>query len=168
MDPVTLPDDKPFKPATELVSPALRAAFRSWQQLAGERFAPARKDLVPSRFRDVLNSIFLMEVIDAGKDFRFALGGEKLVRFMDGRHAGKLLSEMPENPYYTGMRIMFSLCIQMAAPVARGPFRVMRDAFDSHLMEVLIMPLSSDGKTLTDLLGVVDLKQQSIPSAKSA
>lgn len=157
---VSLPDDQDFKAASALASPALMGAWRAWRQIAGERFAPSRKEIVPACFKDVLDSIFIMEVVD-GKDFRFALGGQALVRFM-GRHWGKLLSTMPPSPYYDGMRIMFELCVETAAPVARGPFHIVRDRFNSHLMEVLVMPLSADGATVTDLLGAVEVKRAAV------
>src|SRR5436309_746105 len=85
--------------------------------MAGDRLAPSRKEIVPARFKQVLDSIFIMEVVGNGADFRFALGGQTLVRFMNGRHAGKLLSSLPPTPYYGGMRSIFARCVRTAMPV---------------------------------------------------
>jgi hypothetical protein len=159
---VTLPDNQSFKPAAKLVSPALIASWRTWREMAGSRFAPSRKEIVPARFKQVLDSIFIMEVVAGGADFRFALGGQTLVRFMNGRRAGQLLSSLPSTPLYDGMRTMFALCVETAAPVARGPFRVVRDQFNSHKMEVLVLPLSDDGMAVNDLLGMTELKPESV------
>jgi len=159
---VALPDDQEFKPASTLVDPVLVASFQAWQDIAGERFAPSRKEIVPARFREALRTIFLMEVVAGGADFRFALGGETLVGFMGGRHKGELLSSLPSTPMYDGMRLMFGRCVALKAPVARGPFRVVRDKFDSSQMEVLVLPLSEDGTSVTDLLGAVTLKSESL------
>jgi len=162
MENVALPDDQEFKAASDLVDPVLVASFQTWQDIAGKRFAPSRKEIVPARFREALRTIFLMEVIAGGEDFRFALGGETLVGFMGGRHKGELLSSLPSTPMYDGMRLMFGRCVALKAPVARGPFRVVRDRFDSSQMEVLVLPLSEDGTSVTDLLGAVTLKSESV------
>lgn len=162
MENVTLPDDQDFKPAVALVSPVLIASWRAWRDIAADRFAPSRKEIVPARFRQVMDSIFIMEVTAGGTDFRFALGGESLVRFMGGRHKGELLSSLPPTPMYDGMRRMFGLCVETAKPVARGPFRVVRDRFNSHRMEVLVLPLSEDGTSVSDILGAVELKAESV------
>jgi len=158
---LTLPDIKGFKPASELVSPSLLAGWHRWAEMAGDRLAPSRKEIVPAHFKQVLDSIFLMEVVDDGEDFRFALGGQTLVRFMNGRHHGKLLSSLPPTPYYKGMHSIFARCVKTATPIAQGPFRIVRDQFNSHRMEVLVMPLSEDGASVSDLLGMVELKAES-------
>lgn len=162
MENVTLPDDQSFKPASELVSPTLTTCWQAWREIAGPRFAPSRKEIAPARFRQVMDSIFIMEVTGGGKDFRFALGGEALRRFFGGQHKGELLSSLPPTPMYNGMRLMFALCVDTAKPVARGPFRVVRDKFNSHRMEVLVLPLSDDGIAVNDLLGAVELKAEPV------
>ena len=162
MENVTLPDRQAFKSAADLVSPTLIASWQAWCELADGRLAPSRKEIVPARFKTVLDSIFIMEVIAGGADFRFALGGETLVRFMNGRHAGKLLSSLPSTPYYDGMRRIFARCVKTAKPVARGPFRIVRDQFHSHQMEALVLPLSEDGTSVSDILGAVELKAECV------
>ena len=53
---------------------SVKKYYCSSEGLAGERFATSRKQINPSQFKPVLGQVFLVDVIDNGDDFRFALG----------------------------------------------------------------------------------------------
>ena len=149
------PPSRSAKPAQQLVSVPLAASFQAWRALCGDRFAPSRREIDPARFKAILGSIFVMEVLDGGIDFRFALGGERIPQFMGQRLRGQLLSEQPHTPFFEGMTHLFRQCVRAREPVAVGPMRTAREGLDYREMEVLVMPLSDTGLSVTGLLGAI-------------
>jgi hypothetical protein len=146
----------PFKTAAELVNPPLARAHEAWQQLAASRFAPARKEIVPSRFKEILNSIFLVDVVDGGADFRLALAGDRVLQFLGSEFkVGKLLTQISRSPFQERSILLFRRCVSTKAPVGLGPVRTLHDARDYLDIEAVIMPLSDDGSSVTGLLGAV-------------
>ena len=146
-----------FKPVAALQSETLRLAFATWQELAADRFAPSRREVSPARFKVMLASIFLVEVVDDAEDFKFVLGGQKLIQFMGGRHAGRYLSGLPKSEFYDRMRRIFTRCASTRLPVAIGPIPTARDGREYLSIELIVLPLSDDGVTVTGLLGVAEL-----------
>ena len=146
-----------FKPAAALQSETLRLAFATWQELAAGRFAPSRREISPARFKVALASIFLVDVVDSGEDFKFVLGGQKLIQFMGGRHAGHYLSGLPKSEFYDRMRLIFSRCVSTRSPVAIGPVSTARDGREYLSIELIVLPLSDSDVTVTGLLGFAEL-----------
>src|SRR5579862_7360230 len=97
-----------FKAASELLAEPLINTYRTWQEIAGSRFAPARREIVPARFKSQLDSIFLVEVVDQGSDFRLGLAGDKVIRFLGSEFkVGKLLSEIASSPFQERSVLLF-------------------------------------------------------------
>jgi hypothetical protein len=144
-----------FKLPHELISEALAGTYLAWRELAGSRFAPSRKEIAPDSFKAVLDSIFLIDVIDDGADFRFVLAGERIVEFMGGRHAGKLVSKLPSSPFFERMTRLLQRCIHTKRPVAVGPIRTVRGGREYLETEVVFLPLSDNGMSVTGLMGAV-------------
>ena len=48
----------PFKAPPELINERLIRAYETWREIAGTRFAPARSEIVPSRFKSVMSDLF--------------------------------------------------------------------------------------------------------------
>ena len=144
-----------FKTAQQIDSVPLSTSLATWRALCGDRFAPTRKEIDPARFRPVLGSIFIMDVVDDGADFRFVLGGESVVSFVGGRLRGQLLSEQPRTPLFEGMANLYRQCVRMRAPVAVGPMHTVRDGIDQRVVEVLVLPVSDNGTAVTSILGVI-------------
>jgi len=149
------PPAQAFKSPQELSSGPLADSYQAWRALCGDRFAPSRKQIDPARFKPMLGSIFVMDVLDSGADFRFALGGELIVQYMGQRLRGGLVSEQPRTPFFEGMARLFLHCVRTKAPVAVGPMRTVREGYDYREMEVLVLPLSDTGTTVTSMLGVM-------------
>ena len=151
------------KPAQQLNSAPLANSYRAWRALRGERFAPSRKEIEPVQFKSMLGSMFIMDVVDGGTDFRFVLGGERVASFMGKRLRGTLLSEQPRTPIFEGMAQLYRQCVRSKEPLAVGPMRTVRDGVDCREMEVLVLPLSDDGKSVTSLLGAIHFSQLTDP-----
>src|SRR5262245_40786021 len=84
-----------LKSPEALVNAELAGAYRAWLKLANGRFAPSRREISPRYLKPVLATAFLLDVIDCGTDFRLALGGDKILRFLMNRLSpGMFLSEI--------------------------------------------------------------------------
>ena len=147
------------KPPQQLISGPLAGCYTAWRALCGDRFAPTRKEIDPAQFKPTLGSIFVVEVVDDGADFRFALGGERIVEMMGQRLRGELLSAQPRTPFFVGMNNLYLRCLHAKEPVAVGPMRTVREGTDFLELEVLVMPLSDTGTTVTSLLGAIHISR---------
>jgi hypothetical protein len=147
-----------FKSAKELVSERLVGVLDAWKRTAGERMAPKREQITPSLLRNALPWIWMIDVIDGGKDFRFRIAGERIVQFLGRRHAGELLSDNLDNPFFQRMRTILVECHLHKKPVAVGPIRSNLKGKEFFEIEVVVMPLSEDGEHVTTLFGALDLR----------
>jgi len=148
----------PFKPPSELIDERLKRAYEVWRELAGERFAPMRREIAPSRFKFVLSDMFLVEVIDSGADFRLALAGETVKRFLGSEfQVGKLLSQVSTSPFQERSILLFRRCVETKAPIALGPVRTLHDQRSYFDNEAVVLPLSDSGPTASGLMGVIHL-----------
>ncbi|HVU21474.1 MAG TPA: PAS domain-containing protein [Rhizomicrobium sp.] len=147
-----------FKTADELVSERLIGVLDAWKRTSGTRMAPKREEITPSLLRTALPWIWMIDVIDGGRDFRFRIAGERIIQFMGRRYAGELLSESLGNPFFQRMRAILIECIRRKEPVHVGPMRSNLQGKEFFEMEVVVMPLSEDGENVTTLFGAMDLR----------
>jgi hypothetical protein len=147
-----------FKSANCLVSERLAGALDAWNRVRAGRFAPTREEITPALLRSVLPSIWMIDVVDDGKDFRFRFAGDRVIQFMGRRYAGSLLSEHIETPFFQRMRAILSECVRSRNPVAVGPLRSNLSGREFLDMEVVVMPLSEDGTTVSCLFGAMDVR----------
>jgi hypothetical protein len=163
---LVLPDATPsIKTPEELVSQQLRRAYHSWVEIAAGRFAPTRKEISPAKFKGVLPSIFLLDVIDGGSDFRFSLGGDRLVRFLNERFdPGAVLSSTKGSLFFERATRVFRLCVTTGKVVAVGPARAALPGREFMQIETLVMPLSDDGETVTGLIGAIHVVSTTLDS----
>jgi hypothetical protein len=147
-----------FKSADQLVSERLVGVFDAWKRTAGDRIAPKREEITPSLLRTALPWIWMIDVLDGGKDFRFRIAGERVVQFMGRRYAGELLSDNLDNPFFQRMRAILVECMSRKKSVSVGPIRSNLRGKEFFEMEVVVMPLSEDGQSVTTLFGALDLR----------
>lgn len=147
-----------FKTADQLISQLLRGVHASWQRVAAGRMAPKREEITPAVLRAALPSVWMMDVIDGGADFRFRFAGDKVIQFMGRRYAGILLSTLLEDVYFQRMRLLLLECIRNKGPVAFGPARTRMTGKDYLETEVVVMPISEDGETIGSLFGAMDIR----------
>ena len=152
------PNPSPFKPAAGLIAAPLIEAHRTWREIAGQRFAPERREILPARFKRMLSNLFLVEVVGEGADFRLALSGDTVSRFLGSEYkTGKLLGEVFPSPFQQRSFRLFQKCVETKAPVGLGPVRTLHEERSFFDNEAIILPLSDDGATVTGLMGVIHL-----------
>jgi len=154
-----------YKSANRLVSEKLVGALNAWKRVAADRLAPKREEITPALLRSVLPSIWMIDVVDGGRDFRFRFAGDRVIQFMGRRYAGELLSDHIDVPFFQRMKAILVECVIRKTPVAVGPLRSNLQDKDYLEMEVVVMPLSEDGETVSCLFGAMDVRGVGTASA---
>ncbi len=137
-----------------LTSDKLIGVHKIWRELAGTGLGPKREDITPARLRSAIAWTFL---VDAGADdFKFRFAGDRIIQFMGMRLQGSLLSQHRGTPFFDGMHGFFSRCAATATPLVHGPAKATYPGKEHLEMEVMVLPLSDDGKAVSGLLGAFD------------
>src|SRR5579864_3287410 len=114
-----------LKSPEALVAEELAGVYRAWRSVANGRFAPARREILPKQLKPALSSVFLLDVIEDGADFRLSLGGDRILRFLMNRLSpGMLLSEVSGSLFHERATRMMRYCVNTMLPVAVGPSQV--------------------------------------------
>jgi hypothetical protein len=139
---------EPLHPAS--VHPAIVEAARYLQTLAPGNALPKRRDFRPNRVPGLLGYYFLVDVLDNGKDYRYALAGEHMALLFGTDATNMRLSELGD----AGARIKKTY----DAVVATRTFHYVRGRYTwperSVGIERLLVPMTDDDGTLNTILGI--------------
>ena len=163
------PSQRIVETADAITSERLKSLFAYWTRLRGGRFAPPRSELKPAQMREQLGWLWLMDVVDGGHDFRFRMGGDRVIQFFGRRLAGTTLRALqPASPAFYGRFFdLVSLATNNGKPVLGGPTQTAYEPRAFLEVEALILPLSDDGKMVTGLLGSIEIRPlQKIPDPR--
>lgn len=141
-------------PELALTSEKLAGVHKIWRELAAGGFGPKREDITPARLRGTIAWTFLIDI--APGDFKFRFAGDRIIQFMGMRLQGALLSQHRGTPFFDGMHAFFSRCVAIQAPMAHGPAKASYPGKEHLEMEVMVLPLSDDGETVSGILGAFD------------
>lgn len=127
----------------------LRQLHEYWLAKKGDRMAPARADILPEEIRSILPWVFIMERV--GARLRFRLVGEAYREIYGAKLMGMFLDEI-DLDHITAAYIGEYHYAETQGPVARQWKFTKNDG--RHLeYERILLPLSSDGKTVDMFLG---------------
>ena len=143
--------------ALTLTSDKLAGVYKIWLELAAGRIGPKREEITPARLRSTIAWTFLIDVV--GEDFRFRFAGDRIIQFMGRRLQGSQVSEFRGAPFFDGMQRFFRRGIEARTPLANGPSPVTYPGKEHLEMEVMILPLSEDGTSVSGFLGAFDTWQ---------
>lgn len=136
--------------------PDIRRLFEHWRSIwptAGR--LPGRKDLDPGQIRDLLPSIWLIDVVreDGDLRFRYRLQGTRLVRMLGRGSNGQWIDEQPE---FAGsvMAVSMLRCATARRPDWRRGVPVLRHITSSSDIERIYLPMASDGVSPDILLAL--------------
>jgi hypothetical protein len=146
------------KPADELVSAQLVTVHEAWKQAAAGRLGPKREEIAPAPMKSALGWIWMIDVVDGGRDFRFRIAGDRVIQFLGRRYAGHLLSEFLDQPFFQRMRALLELCVRRKQAFGAGPMRSNLKDKEFLEMEVVVLPLSEDGENVTTIFGAMDVR----------
>ncbi len=132
--------------------PRLKTLHTFWDLTRGSRRYPARADFAFKDLRQWLGHIALIDVVQRPPRFRIRLLGVRLVEYAGADHTGQWIDECvaPEGiddalePYVT--------CVNTGAPVFRLS-RYFNPRSTKSVLERLLLPCSSDQKTIDIILG---------------
>lgn len=132
---------------------ALADLARYFQDHAPGEALPRRTDFRPTAVRALLGYYFLIDVIDGGADYRFALTGEHMTSLYGADIARLRLSEFGD------AKLRASLQQTYDAVVATRAFHYVRGRYvwtdKSVEIERLLVPMAGADGTLATILGIV-------------
>jgi len=144
---------RPLADGAEIASPKLAKLFAYWSAKAQGRFAPPRSDINPAEIPRLLPWVWLIDVIDGGADFRFRIGGEKLLDFIGHRMTGERIGPHRERPFFGTVAQAFAACVDAKRPLLRPHARTRYEQRGAIETEALLLPLSDNGTDVTQIFG---------------
>ena len=145
----------------QIESPILRRFFQYYLEKRGDRAFPARADLDPVEFPYALGDITLVNVLYDPLDFRFRLDGSRHVERFGFDLTGRSLSEFPYPEMRKAIFESYKEIIDHREP--RRYYRELESAGRWFRYETLLLPLSSDGKTIDMIVSAISFHDLQIP-----
>ncbi len=143
---------RPFNPA-RIRHPRIREFHTLWDDLRGDRIAPARDDFGPEDFRAVLPHLFLVDV-ERGAAFRFVfrIVGTELERQLGRSLAQQEIDPLPQDRWAGTLYGAYANCAITLRPVYDYVRTRLPDGTVGEF-ERLTLPVSADGQAATHLIG---------------
>jgi hypothetical protein len=130
----------------------LRQIHAYWKSRCGARQMPSRSDLDPVDVPALLPFIFLADVLNDPRDFRFRLAGTHFRDFTGIEFTGRTIGEVFPPDFNAEVLYHWSNCVERRAPVV-GSGRMWVPDREHVTWEGIVLPLSPDGTTVNMLLG---------------
>jgi hypothetical protein len=130
----------------------LQQLFDYWQRKRRDRMAPARADIVPTEIRLLLPRVFIVEIVGSPPRFRFRLAGTLVVDRFGEEITGRFLDELDLDERDREIVADYLKTAETRAPVCSRWSYVKHDGTPLRY-ERLLLPLSSDGRTVDMILG---------------
>jgi len=141
----------------EIEDPSLRQLFDYWQSKQRGRFAPGRPDIEPEELAFILPFLYLVDVVGPQPRFRFRLVGTGIVSEYGAEITGKFADEIVLNENQASFLVGYQDVASEGKPVShRGNYT--RRSGRRMTYEHLILPLSTDGRTVNMLLAAAIVK----------
>jgi len=138
--------------------------YQYWLLKKGENRAPARSDIDPLDFQNLLPNIFLFDVIKDPLDYRMRLVGTRIVQVMERDCTGMLFDEIYKGERALKVREDYDWVAKKMEPVySEITAGWMNRDFLTYYR--LMLPLSSDNSDVDMMLGLTTFinKKKLIP-----
>ncbi|MEC9345831.1 MAG: PAS domain-containing protein [Pseudomonadota bacterium] len=152
--------------AARLPAGPLSRVFAYWRTCRDDRGVPGRQHLRPEDIVADLSHLFLIDVEDPGLRLRYRLIGTRVAGWSGGDATGKYLDDPAcgENreiftALVRGVVIERRPCLTVAEPAIFGG--------STHLFDRLMLPMARDGRRIDMVLGVADLRVNTVRTASS-
>lgn len=136
-----------------IAAQSVRAIVERWEALKGPRPAPRRADVDPVELFDFLPHLTMIRVIDDGRDFEFSLIGTGLSKLYGLVTRQRVSAAAIPDSARAALLQVLAACAESMAPVHaffRNVATVKRGSVD---IEMVCLPLSEDGRTVSRILG---------------
>lgn len=145
----------------------LRGLLRWWLEMRGDKSIPPVTAIDPMGFRDVLEAVWVCDVEDEPRDFRYRLAGEHVRAAYDQRMSRRRLSEITPPEAWPRIREYFCYAVDLPAVVHMFG-RIYSEADRPASGERLILPFAdSDTGRPIRVLGATlhSWEQRGVPNA---
>lgn len=130
-----------------------RQLYAYWNELRGERAAPARGEIDPGDIRHILADVFMLE-FDAAGTARFRLAGTRCCAIFGRELRGSSFDQLWPDETRDEVRSMLDTVLDEPAGVAAGLRATPQGGLPVD-MEMLILPLRYQGKTHARVIGAL-------------
>ncbi len=135
----------------QLVVPEQQQLYDYWTARAAGRSMPARSDIGPADFPQLLPLISLIDVEPEPQKFRIRLAGTRLREVFDREITGEYLDDLDWGDMTEYWLSAYRRVVQAGKP-AQGMVRGPRKAKEHLVQFWLRLPLSNDGSNVTMIL----------------
>lgn len=134
--------------------PKLVGLYDYWLSKRGGRAMPSRADIEPTELRGLLPHVFLIDVLEPGKTYRYRLVGTAVEEAVGVSLTGKLLSEVATGRIFDFVSHVFhDVSVHRTVCYFESNF-AFKEEF-SVMYRRLLMPLSADGREVDMMLGAM-------------
>ncbi|MFC3228825.1 PAS domain-containing protein [Marinibaculum pumilum] len=142
--------------------PRLVRAFDYWDRIRGDRRMPSRRDIQPKDIKALLPHVFLVDVLRHPPRFRIRLAGTEVNNRFGTDLTGRFLDELDLGSRQQAILAAYAATVDAGEPSLDSEEYLRRDGRPLRYRR-LLCPLSSDGRTVDMLFGVL----AGLPSAPS-
>jgi hypothetical protein len=147
-----------FKQNTNMKDKIIKDLFNYWENLRGDRVAPARAEIDPRKIKGILEHTFILEAVKKGSP-RFRLAGIEVCDLL-----GMELRGMPSHALIEDVdREMFTqLTTDVLATPQIAELRLEGQLAGGRMVKgrMILMPLQDEKDQLTRILGAVTLDRE--------
>lgn len=139
------------------IDPSIVALLAYWTAKRGKRSVPLRGDFDPIELKDHLPSLFMLDVIEGGRDFRYRLIGTAITAISGRDVTGarfSVLYQSDPNALVTAAKLFGPVISERQPGFARGTV-FWRPERDYRRYEAGYFPLSIDGETVDVILAEI-------------
>ncbi|MFM9843817.1 MAG: PAS domain-containing protein [Dongiaceae bacterium] len=138
--------------------PILQRLHEYWCRQRGTRAMPARPDIDAAEIPALLPYIFVIDVLEEHRDFRFRVAGTHLREALGEELTGRHIADAFPADFGGEVKAIWSQVVDQRIPV-RGWGDLWIPGREFVKWEGLAMPLSADGEAVNMLLGAVIFPQ---------
>jgi hypothetical protein len=134
--------------------PLVRRFYDYWLSVAPPGCLPGRQHIAPEEIVPLLSRLWMLDVFRDPLRFRYRLVGTEMTRSVQRELTGTWLDEsQPESARNVDLRDRYRFILETGrATWRRGPTMWLRDPAH-RLVENLLAPLASDGRTVDKIIG---------------
>jgi len=133
-------------------SERLRDIYRYWLSKCRDGALPSRTDIEPTEIPALLPNVFLVDVVDGGRDFRYRLIGTHITESVGFEFTGQLVSEFMIGREAALRATDYRKVIEHQEP-RYGIGDMVAFGGDQLSCERVLCPMSGDGESINMIFG---------------
>jgi hypothetical protein len=138
----------------DIQTPSLKRLYQDWDRKRGQREFPARADFDPLDLKYILGNLSLVDVLQDPLRFRYRIHATNVAERIGDELTGKEVLALPHADHRNLALEHFMQVIEQRVPSVHLRHH---EQVDQRVWnyEVLVLPLSSDGKTIDMLMSAL-------------